>query len=169
MVFGDKKGIWSSLFTIEVIMVLVIAGFFIVVGSIILNGFNNGIQASSVFDTDSKDIIQDRNDRFSGFWDNAFMFLFGGLVLAAWYGSYIFAENKAWLFLSVILLAVLIVVGANMSNLTEAILSNDSFVANANLFPKLYWVLTHLVEVIIGIAVGCFFIGNIGSGRGAEI
>ena len=141
------------LFIIGLTLMLVFKGF---------SGINDNLQDSDFLPAEQKATLQGQTDNYKTLWDNLFILLLGGFTIWAWYAAFKFNESTIMLLIVIVLIALLFIFAAFLSNQYDDTLSGDLLAGFENFFPKMNWVLSNLVIVLFVQAFGGLIIGLLG-------
>lgn len=147
----NKKGN-AIVDTITVIVVLFAFATTIVLGLHVFGEFNDTIQDNDFFGNESKNISQNQKDNYPELMDNLFFMGFILLVLFVMVASFMVDTHPAFFIFAVIMMAAVFVVAFFIANGYEDIMETDTLSDDANQFNKIGWIMTHLLEISIGMA-----------------
>jgi len=137
--------------TITVSVMLVIFGLFVFLGYIILDGFNEDFQADADMSVEAKEKLQTLEDSYPKTMDYLFLTFLVLFWISAIISSFAIDTHPIFFVLSIILLIIVLIVGAELSNSYQE-LAEESFF-QAEVFPIINWVLSNLVIMIVFIAI----------------
>ena len=140
--FNSKKGFIGDVMTI--IIYAFILGMTILVGWLVLSGFNSGVQNNPSFGAAGQNIIASYNNKYVSLWDGLFGVIFIGMSLAAAISAYFIDTHPIVFVLCVIMLAVFIIAGSAMSNVWAQMASENSVSAVSAAFQLMNYILKHL-------------------------
>lgn len=149
----------ESLFVLIVILVMVITAFF---GNYLLNELNDDIQSDSTLSESTKNVTQNITNRYTSTFDGVILGLFillWGLSIVA---SLFVDTHPIFFVFSIILLAVVLVAAAFVSDIYSEFISDDTFSGYEALFPMTNFLMSNLMIVIllIGFSVGLVLYGK---------
>lgn len=157
MIFASKKNkkgnaVIDTLTIVVILFVLVIASF---IGKFVFTSINSDIQADDDFNNQTKTLVQEQHDRYSGLLDAVFLLAFvllWGLILVA---SFNIDSHPIFFIFSIILLIFVFIVAGYISNAYADFSTDPDMIAVTSTFPMTDWILSHLllVAVIIGFSV----------------
>jgi len=148
-ILSFKKGN-APLDTIFVILILFIVGLMIVLGYNIFDEINTDIQSSADINSQSKTISQTLFDRYDTFFDGAFTTVFILLFIMGIIASFALDSHPIFFFAALILIVFVVILGAFMSNAWDEFASDSDISSSISNFSKTNWILTHLVQLSIG-------------------
>lgn len=152
----NKKGnVIAELIIILVLLVTV--GIVSFIGFKTFDDLNNIVQSDPEMSSEGKTLTSDLHSRYPALFDGAFMFLLVGLWIAAIIFSFMIDTHPVFLIFTLILIAIIMVIGANLSNTYETLINDDGFSAAASNFPMTNFVFSHLVETICVIGFSILF------------
>lgn len=132
----------------------------------VLSEINTEIQADSDFNNESKASINTVSVQFPTFMDNAFLMM----VILFWVfiivSSFFIDTYPAFFVISFIFLVFVFIVGMYLSNTYEEVVSESGVSTYADSFPKMSWIMEHLLLVlmVIGVSSSLALYANSGGG-----
>lgn len=142
--FVQDIGFWA-------IMVLIFA-IILIVGGVINDRLTTQYQASDA-STTAKDIQKTASDRYESIWDNSFLFFYILFGLSIVLVLYSITSNPALFLVGLVLIAIIALPIAIIGNAFDTFQSSDSMTAEADSMPILGWLMGHILEIGIGIAL----------------
>lgn len=121
-------------------------------GNQIGSSINAAIQLDDSMAPEAKAEAQNVTDNYSSNGDNLFVF---ALILAwifVFVASFLIDSHPLFFALSLILLVFIFIFGAVMSNFFGAMASDAAMATYAADFPKMLWLMDHLLEIGIAVA-----------------
>jgi len=155
LIFASKKKGNAVLDTVTIVIVLFVLVISIFMGKYIFTSLNSDIQADSDFNNQTKTIVQEQHDRYSGLLDAIFLLAFillWSLILVA---SFNIDSHPIFFIFSVILLIFVFMVAGYLSNAYADFSTDPDLTAVTSTFPMTDWILSHLllVAIIMGFSV----------------
>jgi len=145
---GKKGGVIDGLTSLVILFAFAL--FFLVVFNA-LDDVNTDIQSDPDISSDGKEIIDDYHTNYPTWLDNAFLFIFTGLWIVSLISSFYIDTQPAFLVFSILLLIIVLVISAYLSNGYQELMEDSTFEDTITLFPITDFVLSHIVEFFIGI------------------
>lgn len=139
--------------SVLVVAILFLLSLIILVSYIALSKVNEVIQAEPSVDNLVKDNINNTTNNFSTTWDNLFIFCFGLLWLFVFIASTIVDTHPLFFGIALGLLIFVFVVAGIFSNTYGSISTDPGVTAFAVYFPKMSYLMNHLVEFIVAITL----------------
>jgi len=133
------------------IVVLVFA-VILVAGAKVNNALTEKYQASDA-SAAAKTIQQNYSDRYASIWDNSFFFFFILFGLSIVMVLYYVSSSPALFFAGIILIAILAIPVGIIGNAFDTFQSNDAVSTEADSMPIMGWLMGHILEIGIGIAI----------------
>lgn len=103
--------------------------------------------------TKSKQIINQKMDNYPTFWDDLFIvglvFVWIMIIVA----SFLIDSHPIFFAISIILLIFMLVVAMYLGNSYEDFVSDDLFNGYVASYPKIHFIMTHLVEILVAIGI----------------
>lgn len=116
----------------------------------LMSELNTEIQSGDDYDNNTQSVMQGITDRNYQTLDNAFIFLFGGLVIASFFAGLTTQRNPIALIIVVLLLFGSVWLGMTINNVYENMASDMSDdIDFSTYFPKAHWVMSNLVISLI--------------------
>jgi hypothetical protein len=145
----DKKGDAS-----EGIMFIVII-FFLAVSFVIVAFVNsqlsNVITSTPLNDTTaSSSIVSGLDNLTINGTNKAFVFLFGGMILAMMLSSFMVRVHPAWLFLYIIFLVIAVILTVPLANIYSEMIANETLNPIASQLTVINWVMQNSIKILIG-------------------
>lgn len=148
----NKKG--SGILDVFVILgVLFVIGFVGIILYDIFGEINEDIQADDTMGNTSKASAQDIYDRFPTWLDGVFAFIIIGLWIISLILSFILPNDSVFLWITIVLLLALLIVAAIAGNVYEEWIASDEITGQELNFPIMNFILSHLVETLLVIAI----------------
>lgn len=154
----------------DVTLLLVILFFLVVslVVAIFVNGIiSNIISTTALNQSAAYDSINDSFVKINEFTiQRGFLLFFGILVIGILVSSFMIRVHPVFIFIYIITLAVAIFVSMYLANAYELIVSNGQFVALAENFGMMTWVMQNITKVLLAVGALSMIIifGKIGGG-----
>lgn len=136
-----------------VLVVLFIFGVLAFIGYAVLSDVNADVQSDPDMQNSSKEALAQTTTQYPALLDNSFVFALGLLWVLAIIASFFVDAHPVFLILAIIVLAVIIFIGASLNNVYAEIADDATLSAAAAQFPKIAWVMDHLVLTILAIAI----------------
>lgn len=139
---------------LDTLMVMVVIFAFSIISMVVFKAFseiNTDIQADDELSNETKEISGTLHDRFPSLFDGLFIFIFVMLWIVVIVASFNIDSHPIFMVVSVILLAIVLLLGAMISNTYDDIVGDDDFSSSTTEFPMSNFVLSHLVQFILGI------------------
>lgn len=123
----------------------------ILVAYLILTNINTNFQAldADQMPSNAKSVVSEQKDSFVSLWDGIFAFLFIGLSMGAIIGAFLIDTHPIFMVLSIIMLVSFIIVGAVLANAYYEVESADSFLAFAEEFRAMHYMMNHLALYVL--------------------
>lgn len=132
-------------------IVMFIIGIMVIVGGKINTEFGEHYQNSTSASAEGKAIQSQAEGRYHVIWDNSFLFVFIVLGIAITISLYYLTSTPALFFVGVILLAIVMIPIAMIGNAFETFESESTVAAESTQLPITVWLMTHILEITIGI------------------
>ena len=132
----------------------------------VLSEINTEIQADDSFGNTSKTISSQVTEQFPKYMDNAFLMvvvLFWVLMLVT---SFFIDTYPVFFIISFIFLVFVLIVGMYLSNTYEEVVSEDGVSTFADSFPKMNWIMSHLLMVLLVMGASATLVLYANSGGG---
>ena len=149
----------ETIFVLIVILVIVLSAF---VGNLLLGELNDDIQASNDFGSTAKNMSQTFTNRYTTIFDGVvlglFILLWGMAIVAS-----LFVDTHPIFFIfSIIMLAVVLVAGAFISETYTDFVTDPTFSGYDTQFPMTHFLMTNLLVylLIVGFFVGLVLYGK---------
>jgi hypothetical protein len=147
----NKKGFVQDMIFLAVIMlVFAITAIF---GSHVFNEVNDGLQASDSMDNNSKDLIQENVDRYSGVWDGLFLALVIIIGISVVVAVSLLPTHPLFFFAGVIIAAFALIGIAIMGNAYDDVSQETVIADDVAGLPVINWLMSHIVEVLAVIII----------------
>lgn len=140
----------DSAIIMAVIVTLVIALF--IVYTQILSPLNTDIQADDDMSSQSKTISAKSTSDYSSFWDQAIPMLLAFFWMGALITSQFIDTKPVFFVFTIIGIIVLLLVTMSMEDLYEDTISDDTYAGIETTFPKIHFLMSNIVGVILIIA-----------------
>ena len=148
----NKKGN-AVIDSLNVVVVLTVLAVIVVVGFTAFGELNTELQVDDDFSNESKQVLTDIDNDFPGLWDGLFLFALILLWISAIVFSFFIDTHPVFLVLSFILITFVLVVAAILTNSYEEIAGDTYFATAANALPIMTFIMGHLVETILVVAM----------------
>jgi len=155
--FSNKKGN-AVMDTLTIVIVLIIFIFILMTLYPLFSDINVDVQNDPDLPNATKEMVQTQFTNFPLTFDNLFLFmlaLFWMLVLIA---SFMIDAHPIFFIVAVILIAVLVIVGAVISNTYEELELDADFDNFGDAFPTIHFFMEHIVAFILAIAFSVSFV-----------
>jgi hypothetical protein len=155
MIFGrrcrivkNKKGnpVLEGITILIVITIFAIGGLY---AYQMFDQLNTDLQADTSMADNAKAVSGGLFNTFPGWLDGAFLFIFVMFILFSVISAFFIDSHPIFFFISIILLVAVFVVTALVGNVYHDIASDTSISSYANNLPYMYWVMNHILELII--------------------
>jgi hypothetical protein len=133
-------------------IIVFIAAIILVVGAKLNTSLTSHYQASDA-GTVAKEIQQKASARYYSIWDNSFLFIFILLGLSIVIVLYYVTSQPALFFVGLVLLAIVAIPIGIIGNAFDSFQDNDMVSDEAAQMPILGWLMSHILEIGIGIAI----------------
>jgi len=143
----SKKGIVGDMVFLVIGLILLATGAY--VGHLITQSVNTQIQGSGFISAEGKNASGTIAAGQASWIDNAFLMVFAGLILALLVGSYFIDASPLFFIFGVLGLVILLTVAAMMSNWFQLFSAADAFIGYSGAYPKMYFIMSHLVEILL--------------------
>lgn len=147
---NSKKGDVTGDVLLVVVMLFVLS-FVAMIGLNIFGQVNTDIQADTSFSSNAKATSQDIYDRFPSWADGAFALFLTLFWVFTILASFLVRTHPAFLVISIVLLMFVFFVGAQLGNSYEELSADSEFSATS--FPITNFVMSHLLQVVIAMAI----------------
>lgn len=131
---------------------------------LMLREVNDAVQGDDSFDNQSKELMQNTTSRNNIAFDNAFIFLVGGLIIACFIAGFNIERTPLFLIIVIILLFITALVAMQIANFYEDFALDDTDIEFSTYFPKANFVMSNLALFIVGMVfsfgLGAIFRGN---------
>lgn len=144
----------SSILDVFVILsVLFVIGFVGIVLYDVFGDINTQIQDDADMSNTSKATSQNLYTRFPSWLDGTFAFIIIGLWIISLILSFVLPNDSVFLWIAIVLLVVLLVIAAIAGNVYTEWIGSDEITGQELNFPIMNFILSHLVETLLVIAV----------------
>lgn len=150
------KNAQVSLDMIMLVVFLFIFALGAIIGYRTLTDLNDEIQSATDMSNESKDFSQRVTDHYDTTFDNAFILFLVLFWIILLVSSFLIDTHPAFFIVTLILLAFTLIIGMSLSNAYEEVISDDDLSASGSAFPMTYWVMQHIliVLIVIGLTTG---------------
>jgi hypothetical protein len=135
-----------------IILIVLIA---LVIGIMWISNFfseiNNDVQGSNDISSDGKSIVSQQYGKFNIIWDNVILTLFICMWLASIISAYFIETHPIFFIITIILLCFLLFLSMIIGNAYEESIGDLSVQVAS--FPKAHFIMTHLLQLMIGIGI----------------
>jgi len=156
---NNRRGIHLSgskgnaiLDSVTILVILFMLGIASIIGIYLLQTFNTEVQADDGFNNLTKEHFSTQASTMPGLYDGLFIFFLGMFWAAALLASWFIDTHPIFLVAAIILLIVLIILGAYMSNIFDEVISSDGITTTADSFPITKFVMRNLPYFVLAIA-----------------
>jgi hypothetical protein len=132
-----------------VIIVLIAFGICAIIGYKIFGELNTDIQGDSDLSNQTKQVVSTAHTVYPSVMDNGFMIIMGLLWLFVIIASVMIDSHPMFLVISILLFVFVLGIAMLLSNSFQEFAADSEFVGFDSTFPFTYWVLEHLLTVII--------------------
>ena len=133
------------------VVLFVIFGLASIFGYMIFDDLNTNI-ISEFSDQEAKDTEERLHATFPGLMDGLFLFAFILFVIFVVVSVFFLDTHPVFFIISVVMLLGVFVAGMLLSDSFGEIMTDGDVAPYADEFPKITWIMSHLVELIIGIS-----------------
>lgn len=164
---GGKKG--NMVFEgIMIIVVLFMLGITVLVGYMALSDWNVDLQADPDIPDIAKNLTAENVEQYHSVWDGVMVFLIAMLWIVVIVSAYLIDSNPVFFVVSIVVLAVVLILAAQLSNAYAEFAEDDDLQDAAAGFPFTKWIFDHLVQLVMAIAfsVGVALYAKIRGGGG---
>jgi len=138
---------------ITILVVVVVFVILAVVGNNVYDSVNTEIQADPDVSTEAKDMLGERTTEYPKIIDGMVVFLIVGLWIAAVAFAYFIETSPLFFIISVILLVIVLVIGAILSNAFQELTTEEGLTDAPTAFPMSYFIISHIVETLLVITI----------------
>lgn len=135
------------------IAVVFVFGMISVLGWVMITQFNTEVQTSADFSNATQEKFQSTTNVYPGLMDALFLLLFFGLLGGGIASVFLLDTHPIFLFITLFGLVFMFLTGAMFSNAFDEYLQDSSFVGAAGALPFTTFILTHLLEISIGVGM----------------
>ena len=152
--FSNKKG--QTYLDILIIVIILVGG---AMGLLFVNMAQSSIVdemlQTETFDNSTRggEVLQNFDSNFAASFDNGFLIMFIIFWIFIIVSSLFIDSNPIFLIISIFLIIIMLVVIAVLSNAYEQIMINDNIYTFASAFPKMNYIMEHLVMFVAFIAL----------------
>ena len=151
--FKKKKGN-IILESITVLIIIFALALIFIFGRVVLSDFNSEIQNDTTWSNESKTVMQRDTTNYPRVADAGIVLAFGLLWLVTIATSFFVDTHPVFFAISFILVIIVLIVAASLSNAFEEMTTTDTeFGEAANSFPMTNFLLNHLPYLIFAIAI----------------
>jgi hypothetical protein len=151
LVVSSRKGGALPLIIVIGLVFLLLLLLSFALGNKLLSDINVMVQEDDSFTGESKAVMAKVASKNALVLDNAFAFLYAGLLIGALISGFTTDRTPVFLLLTIILLFATGYVGAKISNFYDDFQSDDSELSLANDFPKAHFIMSKLPIFIVGL------------------
>ena len=145
----SKKGN-AIIDTVLIIGFLVTFGIAIFFGAKVMNQVNSQIQNDASWtDTTSKQAVNSLTNKFPNTFDNMFVMAFILLWAVTLVASFMIDTHPIFFVFSLLLFIAVLFVAPIVGNSVETLMIDGEIAGTVALFPKINWILTHMLQVAI--------------------
>lgn len=148
---NNKKGDFS----LDMIMLVLIIFMVSIAWIFIHNSFsdiNTDIQSTSDMSTDAKASLDNVYNSYRGDFDSSVVFLFFGLAIMLMVSAWFIDTHPVFFVISLLLFIVVAFVTVIFANTFEEIVTDPTISSTASEWVLSIWVMSHVVELIVGVA-----------------
>lgn len=150
MKIKNKKA--TSLDFIYLIIFVVIIGLFIIMGKGVFDTINSDLQAGDILDSDSKDQLQDFNDRYVSIFDYMALFIMFGLYLFLLVSAYYLDTHPVYFILGIIFTIISFVLAGLLNNIFFDMVESNALSSTANQFTIIPFLMNNLLPILVFMA-----------------
>lgn len=132
-----------------IIVVLFVLSFSIYLSTNLYFSVASSLNQSDSIGNTSKSIINNYGGKMTNIFDNTFVFVFIGLILAVGVGAFLIRSHPAFFFISLGLLVLFVMLGTIFSNLYGSVSSSSAFSPYVSSYVKMDYIMTHLPMLIV--------------------
>lgn len=136
---------------ITIMVVLTILALTSIYGSQIFDELNTGIQDDTTMTPEAQAISGNLYGNYNSTMDNAFLLAFVLFVIFVVISVFVIDTHPIFFVISIFMVIGVFIVGGMIANAYDDVVSSDDISAYANQMPFTGWVMSHLVELIVGI------------------
>ena len=156
MVFNNKGNMVVGM--VLILVIIFVTGITAVFMNNIVEEVNIEIQSDDSFNNESKTLISEHEERYSGTTDSIIVFILLGLWLLVIVLSFTGSEHPLMYILLVIILIVIAIVGGVLSNSWDDLLQEPEFDDADSEFPMTNFILSNFLLVIVIIGFSCLLV-----------
>lgn len=149
----------EAIFVLIVIFVMVLSSF---IGNILLGELNDDIQANPDMGELSKNVSSELTNRYTNVFDGVILGLFILLWAMSIVASLFVDTHPIFFIFSIIMLAIVLIAGAFISNAYDEIITDSTFSGYENQFPMTHFLMSNLMIflLVVGFSVGLVLYGK---------
>ncbi len=149
----SKKGN-AILESLMILLVIILFSVTAVLSYSVFDSVNTDIQTNPDSTTEAKEVSGNLYDNYSPLMDNLVLFAFVLLIISVLVSTFMVNTHPIFFVVSLILLIFVFIIAMLLGNFYEELFSDSSLSAYANQFTYTTWLMTHIVELIIGVSFG---------------
>jgi len=149
---SSKKG-QTGVQIIFIVLALSALAFSALFTTFLMGVANSEVQADTSFGGEGADVMQDLTDRQPTWLDGLFLMALMIFWVMLIITTLFIDSHPIFFILSIILIVVTIVVAGYIANAWDDLAKDADFSSSADMLPKINYVMTHLLEFIMGMVV----------------
>ena len=155
MYFSSSKNKRANAVTdsLTVLTVMFVFGILSIVGYMVFDDLNAGVQSDPNLGSTAKGISSDLYDRYPATLDGAFLTAFVLMVIFAIVSVFVIDTHPIYFILAVVLLIAVFVVGGFLANAFNDIVTTPGISEYANEFTATGFIMGNLIQVILGVVM----------------
>lgn len=148
---GCKRGsTWELVLLVSLVLIIGIAFPLISnaqqeIGEELLTDLNSTGDISN----ETVEFIETGSEDVPGWFDDMFTMFFFGAMIVSIVSAYFVKAHPIFLVASILGVIVLSAIGADTSNAYEEVFTDEELVDQVDLYPKMYWISTNLVQLLL--------------------
>ncbi len=146
-----KKRANSPLDIITIVIVITMFAIGSIVMMQVFDDANTDIQGDSTLNSDAKALPNTLYSKYSNVFDNAILMAFVLLTLFVILSVFMLDTHPVFFIISVILLIAVFVIVMLVANVYDDIMLDDDLSSYANEFTYTSWIMSHLLELMVGV------------------
>lgn len=148
----NNKGSFGDMLYLAVFLFL--CAIIFTVGWMIYSRFNTEWQSHPELGQESLDIMQNAKDRYVASYDSLFLTVLVGMYIGALLLAWNIDTNPAFFFLSLLMMAVIVIVTAVLGNAWYTYANNPAMASYVDDFTIIPFVMSRSVEIIVIMSFG---------------
>ena len=139
--------------SLTVLVVMFVFGVLSVVGLMVFDSLNDGIQSNDNIGSTAKELSGGLYDKYPATLDGAFLTAFVLMVIFAIVSVFVIDTHPIYFILAVILLIAVFVIGGFLANAYDSIVTTPELATYANEFTATGFIMGNLMQVILGVVM----------------